>query len=444
MSVDSGWTTEAALAAFDDHLRRARGLCAGTRVNYARWVRAFLDERYPDGRVQVEELGARDVIEFIGAASRRYQPKTLELAASSLRSFFRFLRGQGLGAEGLEDAVPMVPHRRNGLVRHLDSRAFSELIASLGTSSARDLRDRAIIVCMARLGLRVSEVCQLRLDDVDWREGVISVRTRKTGHGARLPITDEVGRALAEYLEHGRPDTSAREVFVLMRQRPGARSARASWDERCRGRLNGPGSTRRRVVGTCCAIQWPRSSRPKASVWSRSPICSGTAASPPPGSTQQSTSTPSARWHFRGPGGCHDPVRCRTGRQLHRRASWSRLPLSDPRAFVTRIRSTPRGARGSDPAREDAGVGHLDVIDRSAQSSTAAGPSQGPAASLPCDRRRDGRARSRAARPDGAPQPALRVLRRRDRRPVGRDCPAGPRRRPAAPLLRHPVRVAGL
>ncbi len=222
MSVDSGWTTEAALAAFDDHLRRARGLCAGTRVNYARWVRAFLDERYPDGRVQVEELGARDVIEFIGAASRRYQPKTLELAASSLRSFFRFLRGQGLGAEGLEDAVPMVPHRRNGLVRHLDSRAFSELIASLGTSSARDLRDRAIILCMARLGLRASEVCKLRLDDVEWREGVISVRTRKTGHGARLPITDEVGRALAEYLQHGRPDTSAREVFVLMRQRPGA------------------------------------------------------------------------------------------------------------------------------------------------------------------------------------------------------------------------------
>jgi integrase/recombinase XerD len=222
MSVGTGWTTEAALAAFDDHLRRARGLCAGTRENYARWVRAFLDERYPDGRVLVEELGAGDVVGFIGAASRRYQPRTLELAATSLRSFFRFLRGQGLGAEGLEDAVPMVPHRRNGLVRHLDSRAFSELIASLGASSDRDLRDRAIILCMARLGLRASEVCGLRLDDIDWRQGVIAVRARKTGHGARLPITEETGRALAEYLQHGRPDTSAREVFVLMRQRQGA------------------------------------------------------------------------------------------------------------------------------------------------------------------------------------------------------------------------------
>lgn len=222
MSVESGWTTHAALAAFDDHLRRARGVCAGTRVNYARWVRAFLDEHYPDGLVQVEELAARDVIEFVSALSLRYQPKTLELAATSLRSFFRFLRAQGLGAEGLEDAVPMVPHRRRGLVRHLDSQALSELIASLATSSARDRRDRAVILCMARLGLRVGEVCRLRLDDIDWRQGVISVRTRKTGHGARLPITVEVGTALAEYLQHGRPDTRAREVFVLERLRRGA------------------------------------------------------------------------------------------------------------------------------------------------------------------------------------------------------------------------------
>lgn len=221
MSVDSGWTTTAALAAFDDHLGRARGVCVNTRASYTRWVRAFLKERFPDGRVEVAELCAQDVIEYIAATSRRYQPKTLELVATSLRSFLRFLRTQGLGAEGLEDAVPMIPRRRSALVRHLDSQALSELIASLGTSSPRDLRDRAIILCMARLGLRVSEVCRLRLDDLDWRQGVISVRTRKTGHGARLPITAEVGTAFAEYLQNGRPDTPAREVFVLVRLRPG-------------------------------------------------------------------------------------------------------------------------------------------------------------------------------------------------------------------------------
>jgi integrase/recombinase XerD len=218
VAVDSGWTTMAVLAAFDDHLRRARGVCAGTRGNYARWVREFLDARFLDGQVEIEELGAREVIEFISATSRRYQPRTLEGVATSLRSFFRFCRSQGLGSEGLEDTVPMVPHRRSGLVRHLDSRALNEFIASLDTASRRD---RAMILCMARLGLRVGEVCRLRLDDLDWRQGVISVRTRKTGHGARLPLTAEVGGALAEYLQHGRPETTAREVFVLNGQRPG-------------------------------------------------------------------------------------------------------------------------------------------------------------------------------------------------------------------------------
>jgi site-specific recombinase XerD len=222
MSVGLDWTTEAALAAFDDHLRRARGVCEGTRLNYTRFARAFLEDCFPDGHVEVDQLCAQDVIEFIGVVACRYQPRTLELVATSLRSFLRFLRSEGLGSESLEDAVPMVPHRRSGLVRHLDPELFDQLIASLDGSSPRGLRDRAIILCMARLGLRVSEVCRLRLDDIDWRGSVIRVRARKTGHGALLPLTDEVGTALADYLQHGRPDTAVREMFVLLSLRPGA------------------------------------------------------------------------------------------------------------------------------------------------------------------------------------------------------------------------------
>ena len=84
------------------------------------------------------------------------------------------------------------------------------------------LRDRAIILCMARLGLRAGEVVQLRLDDLDWRNATVRVRARKTGHGALLPLTAEVGTALADYLRRGRPDTPARQVFVLHWLRPGA------------------------------------------------------------------------------------------------------------------------------------------------------------------------------------------------------------------------------
>jgi site-specific recombinase XerD len=116
----------------------------------------------------------------------------------------------------------MVPHRPSGLVRHLDPAHFEQLIASLDSSSPRGLRDRAMILCMARLGLRSGEVVGLRLEDLDWRNGSVRVRARKTGHGALLPLPVEVGVALADYLQRARPDTLARQVFVLHRQRVGA------------------------------------------------------------------------------------------------------------------------------------------------------------------------------------------------------------------------------
>jgi integrase/recombinase XerD len=222
MAVRGVWTVQEALGGFDEHLRRARGVCPGTRRNYARFVGAFLDAVFPDGRVEVEQIGVRDVVNFVGAATGRYQPRTVELVATSLRSFFRFLRTAGLRMDRLEDAVPMVPHRRSGLVRHLEPGQLKQLIVSLDSCSARGLRDRAIILCVARLGLRASEVAQLRLEDIDWRNATVRVRARKTGHGALLPLTAEVGTALADYLQHARPDTTAQQVFVLHRLRAGA------------------------------------------------------------------------------------------------------------------------------------------------------------------------------------------------------------------------------
>jgi integrase/recombinase XerD len=210
------------LVGFDEHLRRTRGVCAGTRRNYTKFVHAFLGAVFADGPVDVSGIAPAQVIEYVEAVTRTYRPRTAEGAATSLRSFFRFLRAEGLREDRLEDAVPMVPHRPSGLVRHLDPRRFEQLIASLDSASPRGLRDRAIILCMARLGLRAGEVVQLRLDDLDWVNATVRVRARKTGHGALLPLPDDVGAALAEYLQQARPDAAGREVFVLHRLRVGA------------------------------------------------------------------------------------------------------------------------------------------------------------------------------------------------------------------------------
>ncbi|MGH3738693.1 MAG: site-specific integrase [Micromonosporaceae bacterium] len=223
MTVRDPLTADTVLAAFDGHLSRTRGTCPEVRHNYGRFVRAFLETVFGDGPVDPGRICARDVVEFIHAATRRYRPATVQLVATSLRSFFRFLRAVGLRADRLEDAVPTAPHRRDTrLPRHLDATQFADLIASLDSSSPRGLRDRAILLCVARLGLRASEVARLRLEDIDWRNATVHVRTRKTGHGGLLPLPHELGAALAAYLQHGRPGTRARQVFVLHRQRTGA------------------------------------------------------------------------------------------------------------------------------------------------------------------------------------------------------------------------------
>lgn len=219
---DGSWTAEALLGAFDEHLRRVRGLCPGTRRNYARHVQGFLEKVSADGVVDPKCIGVDDVVDFIEEVTRRYRERTVELAATSLRSLFRFLRSSGLRDDRLEDAVPTVPHRTSSLLRHLSSTQLARLIGSLESVTPRDLRDKAIVLCLARLGLRASEVVQLELDDVDWRAGSVHVRRRKTGHGALLPLPGEIGEAVATYLQLGRPDTPTRRLFVLHWLRVGA------------------------------------------------------------------------------------------------------------------------------------------------------------------------------------------------------------------------------
>ena len=223
MTVHARLTTDALLAAFDEHLRRTRGLCPEVRHTYGRFVGAFLDDLFPEGGVDVAQISATEVVAFVSAAALRYRPATVQLAATSLRSFFRFLRAKGLRGDRLEDAVPTVPHRRlSGLPRYLEATQLARLIDSVDSSTTQGLRDRAILLLVARLGLRASEVARLQLEDFDWRNGTVHVRTRKTGRGALLPIPDEAGRALATYLQRGRPVTSARQVFVLHRHDVGA------------------------------------------------------------------------------------------------------------------------------------------------------------------------------------------------------------------------------
>ncbi|MCP3956616.1 MAG: tyrosine-type recombinase/integrase [bacterium] len=222
MEAKSRRSVDELVEAFEEHLRRTRGAHPSISRKDVYYVRLFIKYASDEDLVDVTGFAAQDVIGFITSLVGRYQPATIKGVSTTLRRFFRFLRAEGLRDDHLDDAVPGVVHRRGaGLPRHLDARQLERFIAGLDRSSPRSLRDHAMILCIARLGLRASEVVRLCLEDIDWRAAVLNVPTRKTGHGALLPLVTDVGEAIVEYIEKGRPTTRSRNLFVLHGRRVG-------------------------------------------------------------------------------------------------------------------------------------------------------------------------------------------------------------------------------
>jgi len=95
MAVQGLATTDAVIVAFDDHLRRVRGIGSSARESYSRFARDFLEAVLGDGPVDLAHLGVPDVVGFVTEATARYRPSTVQLLTTALRSFLRFVRSAG-------------------------------------------------------------------------------------------------------------------------------------------------------------------------------------------------------------------------------------------------------------------------------------------------------------------------------------------------------------
>jgi site-specific recombinase XerD len=207
---------EALLQQFREYLLGERGLEARSARGYVDLVAGFVDQSVRDG-ADPRRLTAADVTSFLIGESRRLSPKTLQRSATALRTLLRFWHVQGLIATRLVDAVPKVAHRRAGLPRGLAPEQVAAMLASCDRTSVAGLRDYAMLVLLARVGLRAGEVAGLRLDDIDWRSGELAV-TGKGPRRDRLPLPVDVGDAIVAYLQQGRPpDALDRVVFVRVR-----------------------------------------------------------------------------------------------------------------------------------------------------------------------------------------------------------------------------------
>jgi len=207
---------ERLVASYRRHLETVRGLAGGTLASHVATATEFLESvGYAGDAEHLRAVGPSEIEAFVRSEGGRLCRASLQHTVSRLRSFLRFLTARGEIPAGLDSQIDMPRvYRGEKLPRSLPWESVRALLAAVDRTTGKGKRDYAMFLLAASYGLRASEITALRLDDVRWHEGRIEVARKKTRSPIVLPLTQEVGAALTDYLRHGRPDQPFREVFL--------------------------------------------------------------------------------------------------------------------------------------------------------------------------------------------------------------------------------------
>jgi integrase/recombinase XerD len=202
-------------AEYQTYLSRQRGLSERTIYKYCTFADRFLDFRFGDSPDDLSKLTGLDITDFLQYLMGNVQPFRDKTVVSSMRTFFRFLFQHEKIEVNLALGIPSVA-RQGGrrIPYHLTTDHVEELLEAARTLATYKWKKRnyAMVLLMARLGLRSEEVIAIRLDDIDWRNGEITIRGKGGFHDKTLLLQD-IGEAIADYVMHERKGTS-RHLFV--------------------------------------------------------------------------------------------------------------------------------------------------------------------------------------------------------------------------------------
>ncbi len=193
---------------FDQYLLRVRGSADSTRRLHRLVVHRFFTARFPNGVITWSDLRFSDCAAFVSKEFARLpNHDTQKTWLMMLRSLLRYL-ADDIGAipRGWDAALPKIANRRHArLPRHLSQTQVHDLFGACQKDTSRHVRDRALLLVLLRLGLRREEVANLTVHDIDWRNGLLHIRSTKTHQDRNLPLPEDVGHALVAHLRHQRP-----------------------------------------------------------------------------------------------------------------------------------------------------------------------------------------------------------------------------------------------
>ncbi|HEY3855136.1 MAG TPA: tyrosine-type recombinase/integrase [Verrucomicrobiae bacterium] len=200
---------------YDAYLNEVGGLAFETRFYRRRYAREFLQSRSRHDHIQLTGLSPKILRRYIQRRASGLKPSSLRVLSTSLRSFLRFLHFTGRGPSQWAQAIsPPAAWPRSQPPRILSEGQLRDFVHNFDRRTRTGRRDFAMALCLCLLGMRTHEVAGLTLDDVDWRRTELTLRKTKQRRERVLPLPAKLARALVDYLQHGRPPTDSRALFV--------------------------------------------------------------------------------------------------------------------------------------------------------------------------------------------------------------------------------------
>ena len=200
----------ALLGAFRQWMQTYSGTTEATLNGY-RWTLTALLHTLGDQPKRFEARALRAFVLERAGHGGMGRAKTVVTAA---RMFLRFLIAVGRCPPGLDHALPAMAHwRLAALPKYLPVETVERVLASCDLTTPSGVRDRAVLMLLARLGFRAGDVAALRWRDIDWHDGTLCV-VGKSRRATRLPLPQDVGEAMLTYLEHQRPRVPHAQVFL--------------------------------------------------------------------------------------------------------------------------------------------------------------------------------------------------------------------------------------
>jgi integrase/recombinase XerD len=201
---------------FFEYLSAERGLRPASILSYRHHLDRFEAYLARIGVRELAELSPAILSAFIAERGGAGLAKTtVRDTCGVLRVFLRYAHRQGRIRTDLSPAVewPQI-YRLSGIPRSISWAQVGQVLDGVDRRTPAGRRDYAMLLLLVTYGLRAREVAALTLDDIDWRRERLAVPERKAGHSTAFPLAVSVGAALADYLQHGRPQTAERRIFI--------------------------------------------------------------------------------------------------------------------------------------------------------------------------------------------------------------------------------------